>query len=114
MRPRSRAVATSPIIVNTNTGPDMTRVLNVHNRLPSRAVKYGGVAIAFHWIAFALIVFLGTLGLLFGELPRTTQPFWINVHGTVGLVYFALVVARVAWRLGHRPPDFAPGCRRAL
>jgi cytochrome b561 len=66
---------------------------------------YGSAAIAFHWIVAALIVFLGALGLLFGDIPREARPFWINVHGCVGLIYFALVIARLAWRSTHRPPD---------
>jgi cytochrome b561 len=69
------------------------------------AARYGGGAIAFHWTVAALVVFLGTLGLLFGYIPRESRPFWLNVHGSVGLIYFALVIARLLWRVGHRPPD---------
>ena len=67
--------------------------------------RYGAGAIAFHWTVAALIVFLGVLGLLFEDLPKELRPFWINVHGTVGLVYFGMVIARLAWRAGNRPPD---------
>jgi cytochrome b561 len=72
-----------------------------------RAVSthYGSAAIAFHWIVAALIVFLGTLGLLFDDIPLEARPFWINVHGCVGLVYFALVIARLVWRSTDHPPD---------
>jgi cytochrome b561 len=69
------------------------------------STRYGSAAIAFHWIAAALIVFLGTLGLLFNDIPREARPFWINVHVCVGMIYLALVVARLAWRSAHRPPD---------
>jgi hypothetical protein len=37
-----------------------------------------------------------TSGLLFEDIPRDQRPFWINVHASVGLVYFALVAARLA------------------
>jgi cytochrome b561 len=67
--------------------------------------RYDLAAIAFHWIVAALIVFLGELGLLFNDIPREARPFWIDVHGCVGLVYFVLVIARLAWRSAHRPPD---------
>ena len=67
--------------------------------------RYGSTAVAFHWIVAALVVFLGALGLLFDEIPREARPFWINVHGCVGLVYFALVIVRLAWRSTHRPPE---------
>jgi cytochrome b561 len=69
------------------------------------STHYGPAAIAFHSIAAALIVSLGTLGLLFDYIPREVRSFWINVHGCVGLVYLALIIARLAWRSTHRPPD---------
>ena len=67
--------------------------------------RYTTGAIAFHWLAFLLIVFLGALGLLFEDIPRESRPFWINVHGCVGLIYAALVLARFGWRMTHRPPE---------
>ena len=74
-------------------------------RIASVPERYGLTAVAFHWIVTALVVILGALGLLFGEIPRDARPFWINVHGCVGLVYFALVIMRLAWRWTHRPPE---------
>jgi cytochrome b561 len=71
--------------------------------------RYDAGAIAFHWTVAALIVFLGGLGLLFGTIAKPSRPFWINVHGSVGLIYFALVIARLAWRAGHRPPPLPAG-----
>jgi len=71
--------------------------------------RYDIGAIAFHWTVAALIVFLGCLGLLFDDIPREARPFWINVHGSVGLVYFGAVIARLAWRAGHRPPPMPAG-----
>ena len=71
--------------------------------------RYGSTAVAFHWIVAALVVFLGALGLLFDEIPREARPFWINVHGCVGLVYFAPVIARLAGRSTHRPPELPSG-----
>jgi cytochrome b561 len=66
--------------------------------------RYDVGAIAFHWSVAALIISLGVLGLLFGDIPKPSRPFWINVHGSVGLIYFVLAIARLAWRAGHRPP----------
>jgi len=77
-------------------------------RLAPAAKRYGEGAIAFHWLAAALVVFLGVLGLSFDFIPREARPFWINLHVCVGLIYFALVLARLAWRAGHRPPDLPP------
>ena len=66
--------------------------------------RYDAGAIVFHWTVAAFVLFLGGLGLLFGDIPKDSRPFWINVHGSVGLIYLALVIARLAWRAGHRPP----------
>ena len=80
----------------------------VNHPVPPALECYGGGAIAFHWIVAAMIVFMGGLGLLFDDLPKQSQTFWINVHGSVGLIYFMLVLARMSWRLTHRPPDLPP------
>src|SRR5271166_2858232 len=77
-------------------------------KLAPAAECYGAGAIAFHWTVAALIVFLGALGLLFDDIPKEARPFWINVHGSVGLVYFALVIARLGWRATHKAPDLPP------
>ena len=45
---------------------------------------------------------------MFDDIPKELRPFWINVHGCVGLVYFALVIARLVWRTSHKPPDLPP------
>lgn len=71
--------------------------------------RYDVGAIAFHWTVAALIVFLGALGLLFDDIPKPSRPFWINVHGSVGLIYLALVIARLAWRAVHPPPRLPAG-----
>ncbi len=77
------------------------------NAAPAPA-RYGAGAVTFHWTVAALILFLGALGLLFDDIPRQARPFWINVHVCVGLIYFALVVARVLWRATHKAPDLPP------
>ena len=83
-------------------------VLAAGQRIAPALTRYGSTAVAFHWTVAALVVFLGTLGLLFDDIPKELQAFWINVHGCVGLVYFALVIARLAWRTSHKPPDLPP------
>lgn len=73
------------------------------------AVRYGLSAILFHWASFALIVFVGVLGLSFDLIARQIRPFWINIHAVVGLAVLLLAVARVSWRLRHAPPDYPEG-----
>ena len=77
-------------------------------RVAPALTRYGSTAVAFHWAVAALVVFLGTLGILFDDIPKESRPFWINIHGCVGLVYFVLVIARLGWRASHKPPDLPP------
>ena len=66
--------------------------------------RYGGVAIAFHWLTFGLVVIVGVLGLLHDDWPKRTQSFWINIHALLGLLLWFLLFGRLAWRLRHTPP----------
>ena len=83
-------------------------VLATERRLAPAPARYDSTAVAFHWTIAARVVFLGTLGLLFDDIPKGSRPFWINIHGSVGLIYFALVIARLVWRTSHKPPDPPP------
>jgi cytochrome b561 len=71
---------------------------------PAPPARYTLPAILFHWTSFALVVFVGVLGLLFGSIPRPNRLFWINIHAVVGLAVLALAMARVFWRLRSPPP----------
>jgi cytochrome b561 len=71
-------------------------------------VRYSGGAIAFHWSMAVLILVVGTLGLLHDSWPKGTQSFWINLHALIGLLVFALLLARLAWRARHPPPPLPP------
>ncbi len=71
---------------------------------PADGARYGTGAIAFHWIMAVFVLVVGVLGLLHDSWPKPTQAFWINVHGLVGLAVWALVAARLWWRLRHAPP----------
>lgn len=71
---------------------------------PAGAERYGAGAIALHWTMFLLVVVVGTLGLLHDDWPDATQAFWINVHALAGLLLWALLIVRLWWRSGHKPP----------
>ena len=71
--------------------------------------RYTLPAILFHWTSFALVVFVGVLGLLFGSIPRPNRMYWINIHAVVGLAVLALAMARVLWRLRSPPPPYPEG-----
>lgn len=69
---------------------------------------YDRFAIALHWIVAALIIWVGAVGLMFGNLLHAAKPFWLNLHAIVGLVLLILVAVRTVWRLAHPappPPD---------
>ena len=75
----------------------------------SSPARYTLPAILFHWTSFALVVFVGVLGLLFGSIPRPSRMFWINIHAVVGLAVLALAMARVLWRMRSPPPPYPEG-----
>jgi cytochrome b561 len=71
-------------------------------------LHYERTAIALHWIMAALIVVVGTLGLLHDSWPRRSQAFWINLHALIGLSVWVLLIVRLWWRLSHPPPAPLP------
>ena len=59
------------------------------------------------------------LGQVMTEVPRQTplRGALFNFHKSLGLVVLGLVVVRLAWRIGHRPPALpadVPGWNRVL
>ena len=78
------------------------------SRLPPAVLRYDRVAIALHWIMAALIVVVGTLGLLHDSWPRHSQAFWINLHALIGLSVWVLIIVRLGWRVSHPRPAPPP------
>ena len=72
--------------------------------------RYPAGAIALHWMMAVLIVVVGVLGLLHDSWPKQTQAFWINLHALIGLLVFALLLTRMAWRRQHPPPALPADC----
>ena len=70
----------------------------------SPAQNYDRVAVTLHWLVAMLIIVVGAVGLLFGWFPRPSRPFWINFHGSAGLVMALFILARVVWRVTHPAP----------
>ncbi len=68
---------------------------------------YGRVASALHWLIGVLLLGQITFGFLLDDIaPRGTpaRAGVINLHKSMGMVLGVLIVVRVLWRLGHRPP----------
>lgn len=71
---------------------------------------YGWVAILLHWTVAVAVFGLFALGLWMTGLTYYSE--WYNlaphVHQSVGLILAAVIVFRLAWRLGNRHPAFEP------
>jgi cytochrome b561 len=76
------------------------------------APRYGRVARILHWTIAILILVAIPLGLICGSIgqkaadPRLAELrsvllFW---HKSIGVTVLVLAVARILWRLGHKPP----------
>ena len=67
--------------------------------------RYSDVAIFLHWaIAICILSNLG-IGAVMEELPKgDLKHIVVSVHASIGLTVLVLTLARIAWRLTHRPP----------
>ena len=67
--------------------------------------KYSKIAILFHW---SIAILIGTnvlLATLADDLSRSAGAVFMNPHKAIGISILILSVARLFWRLGHRPPQ---------
>lgn len=66
---------------------------------------YTNTAIRLHWLVGIAIIGCFCVGLYMHELPLSPEKLRIySWHKWAGVSIFALVVLRLVWRLGHRPP----------
>ena len=69
------------------------------------SARYGGSAIALHWLIALLMCCGFGLGLYMVELRFSPQKLmFYSYHKWIGVTVFALAVLRVLWRIVHRPP----------
>jgi cytochrome b561/polyisoprenoid-binding protein YceI len=70
--------------------------------------RYTTVAIVLHWLIAAAIIFQIILGWRAGDAPKGPSAFaMIQLHKSIGITILLLSLARLAWRLTHRPPPHA-------
>ena len=80
--------------MNLPLSPDLTR-----------QPRYTGFAMAMHWLLAMAILGLFGVGLYMADLPFSpTRLKLYNWHKWAGIVFLALTVLRLVWRLTHRPP----------
>jgi len=77
--------------------------------------SYTRVAVALHWAIAALLVFEVALGLNMEEARGTAKFVVFQLHKSVGITIFLLVLLRIVWRFHRRPPLLnVTGWERAL
>ena len=75
-------------------------------------LRYGSVAMAFHWLIAALIVTNLGLGLWFGEFMTRHDALLypvVQIHKSIGLTVLVLSLLRLGWRLINPVPPLPRG-----
>jgi cytochrome b561 len=73
----------------------------------SASERYTRTAVALHWLIAALVIFQFAWGWWMQDIPK--QPVGprvdaFNLHKSIGMTIFALMVVRILWRIVHSPP----------
>lgn len=70
--------------------------------------RYDPTARFFYWTMAGLITVVFALSFAFDAVPKGTEYVLVQLHMIAGLLILALYAARLAWRIGHRPPPADP------
>ena len=74
---------------------------------PAVGRRYDHIAMTLHWLVAIGVIAQILLGLWMIDIPKQppgVRAYWFNLHKSIGITLGALIVARLAWRLTHRPP----------
>jgi cytochrome b561 len=68
--------------------------------------RYTSVAIVLHWLIAAAVLALIAIGLTMahGTIGPATKFKLFQLHKSIGITVLGLILVRIVWRLGHRPP----------
>ena len=66
--------------------------------------RYSEVAVILHWAIALLILFNLITGSFMESLKGEPKHIWVSLHSSSGLTVLLLSLARIGWRLLHRPP----------
>jgi len=68
--------------------------------------RYTRTAMVLHWLLAAAILGQIAFGWYLQSVPRKTPDLtiYVNYHKSTGIVIGLLILARLAWRLTHKPP----------
>jgi cytochrome b561 len=92
------------------------------------ATRYTKTAVVLHWLIALFVAVMFVLGWFMADIPKegpkqsaydlfnlgiytwqlseevTARTFYFNLHKSLGLTIFALIVIRILWRITHKPP----------
>ncbi len=81
--------------------------------LRSTEAGWGALVRAFHWSIALLILVQAVIGLSMVEMGLTPAKVRVfALHKSIGMTILALVLLRIAWRLGERRPADPPAMPR--
>jgi cytochrome b561 len=75
------------------------------------ASRYTRTAVVLHWVVAAIVLAQFPLGWWMQDIPKQPpgpRAEMFNLHKSIGLAVLGLMVARLAWRMGHVPPALPP------
>ncbi|MGI4956137.1 MAG: cytochrome b/b6 domain-containing protein [Janthinobacterium lividum] len=81
----------------------------IETKTNAGARRYSSIALFFHWTIAILILLNLLLGWRMGLMHGLTKFQIFQVHKSFGVTVLLLSVARLAWRLAHRPPPLPRG-----
>lgn len=77
------------------------------------SARYTLTAIRLHWLIALLILGLFGVGLYMADLKLSPQKLQLySWHKWAGVTVFLLVLVRIGWRIGHKPPPDPAGMPR--
>jgi cytochrome b561 len=77
-------------------------------RIGKEARRYAIVAIALHWLIVVLLFANIWEGWQMDNLRGLAKFTVFQTHKSIGITVLVLTLARIAWRLTHRPPPYDP------
>jgi len=85
----------------------MASLADMEEVLRTTPDRYTRTAVLLHWLLAVLIVVMVVLGFYMTEIPRNTpeRAFYFNLHKSLGLLVFMLVLVRIVWRITHPVPE---------
>jgi len=68
----------------------------------TKRLYYGTTAKVLHWLVVGLLVIQYSIGWLMPDIKRAMKPgVGMTLHISIGTLIFALILARLVWRLTH-------------